>query len=157
MKPMFLEKSLGMFFGMFAFVLFDRQAGELILVRDRIGQKPLYFGWQGNTFLFGSELKALRVHPDLMMKNVELTNGLVFSQRVLLALIESGLRRERAYEIIQNCAMESWDNGSDFRKLIFDENDVMESLDKSVRDSIFDYNYYTKHVDETFARLGIEG
>jgi len=107
--------------------------------------------------LFTGVMSGLRVHPDRMMKNVELTNGLVFSQRVLLALIESGLRRERAYEIIQNCAMESWDNGSDFRKLIFDENDVMESLDKSVRDSIFDYNYYTKHVDETFARLGIEG
>ncbi|HIA76475.1 MAG TPA: asparagine synthetase B, partial [Dehalococcoidia bacterium] len=59
-----LEKSLGMFFGMFAFALFDRQEGELILVRDRIGEKPLYYGWQGSTFLFGSELKALRVHPS---------------------------------------------------------------------------------------------
>lgn len=106
--------------------------------------------------LFTGVMSGLRVHPDRMLKNVELTNGLVFSQRVLLRLIESGLRRERAYEIIQKCAMESWDNGSDFRELIFSETDVLESLDKSVIASIFDYNYYTKHVDETFTRLGIE-
>ena len=106
--------------------------------------------------LFTGVMSGLTVHTDRMLKNVELTNGLVFSQRVLLRLIESGLRRERAYEIIQKCAMESWDNGSDFRELIFSETDVLESLDKSVIASIFDYNYYTKHVDETFTRLGIE-
>jgi asparagine synthase (glutamine-hydrolysing) len=49
--------------GMFAIAVWDRQANILTLVRDRIGEKPLYYGWQGDTFLFGSELKALRVHP----------------------------------------------------------------------------------------------
>jgi asparagine synthase (glutamine-hydrolysing) len=54
-----LKKSVGMF----AFALWDRQARVLTMARDRIGEKPLYYGWQGGTFLFGSELKALRIHP----------------------------------------------------------------------------------------------
>lgn len=54
-----IEKTIGMF----AFAVWDRDKRELILGRDRLGEKPLYYGWQGNTFLFGSELKALRAHP----------------------------------------------------------------------------------------------
>jgi len=58
-----LETALRKFVGMFAFALWDRRERRLHLVRDRLGIKPLYCGWQGQTFLFGSELKALRVHP----------------------------------------------------------------------------------------------
>ena len=58
-----LEKALASFNGMFAFALWDREAHRLHLCRDRIGEKPLYYGWMGNTFLFGSELKALLAHP----------------------------------------------------------------------------------------------
>lgn len=54
-----MEKAVGMF----ALALWDRETGELSLVRDRMGEKPMYFGWQGDTFLFGSELKALKRHP----------------------------------------------------------------------------------------------
>jgi asparagine synthase (glutamine-hydrolysing) len=59
-----LERALQRFNGMFAFALWDREARRLHLVRDRLGEKPLYYGWAGTTFLFGSELKALRAHPD---------------------------------------------------------------------------------------------
>lgn len=59
-----LEASLSRFYGMFAFALVDLKAGKLFLARDRMGEKPLYYGWQGNTLMFGSELKALRVHPQ---------------------------------------------------------------------------------------------
>ena len=59
-----LQASLEKFAGMFAFALVDREEGVLHLVRDRMGEKPLYYGWQQGTLLFGSELKALRQHPD---------------------------------------------------------------------------------------------
>ncbi|QBM17197.1 asparagine synthetase 1 [Marinobacter sp. JH2] len=59
-----LEESLKRFSGMFAFALVDTHKRRLVLARDRMGEKPLYYGWQGKTLLFGSELKALRVHPD---------------------------------------------------------------------------------------------
>lgn len=58
-----IETAVRKFVGMFAFALWDRQHNVLYLVRDRMGEKPLYYGWQGKTFLFGSELKALRAHP----------------------------------------------------------------------------------------------
>lgn len=58
-----VEATLKQSVGMFAFALWDRQARTLALARDRAGEKPLYYGWQGNVFLFGSELKALRAHP----------------------------------------------------------------------------------------------
>lgn len=58
-----LSESLSRFEGMFAFALVDLEERSLTLARDRMGEKPLYFGWQGNTLLFGSELKALRAHP----------------------------------------------------------------------------------------------
>ncbi|OLP20289.1 asparagine synthase (glutamine-hydrolyzing) [Leptolyngbya sp. 'hensonii'] len=59
-----VEGSLQKFIGMFAFALWDRQEHQLYLGRDRLGEKPLYYGWIGHTFLFASELKALKAHPD---------------------------------------------------------------------------------------------
>lgn len=59
-----VETTLAKSIGMFAFALWDREARTLILGRDRLGEKPLYYGWQGDTFLFGSELKALKAHPE---------------------------------------------------------------------------------------------
>lgn len=58
-----LDAALRKFVGMFAFALWDREARTLFLARDRLGEKPLYYGWQGDAFLFGSELKALKAHP----------------------------------------------------------------------------------------------
>jgi len=59
-----IEKALQRFNGMFAFAVWDRKERILTLARDRLGEKPLYYGWMGKTFLFGSELKALRAHPE---------------------------------------------------------------------------------------------
>jgi asparagine synthase (glutamine-hydrolysing) len=63
-----LEAALKRFVGMFAFALWDRKERLLHLVRDRLGKKPMYYGWTGETFLFGSELKALRAHPEFKAK-----------------------------------------------------------------------------------------
>ncbi|MEQ1789378.1 MAG: asparagine synthase (glutamine-hydrolyzing), partial [Rickettsiales bacterium] len=61
-----IEATLKKTVGMFAIALWDREERVLTLVRDRMGEKPLYYGWQGDTFLFGSELKALKAHPDFL-------------------------------------------------------------------------------------------
>src|SRR5262249_61060103 len=58
-----LEDSIKRFVGMFSMAVWDRKHRELHLVRDRLGEKPLYYGWAGNVFVFSSELKALRPHP----------------------------------------------------------------------------------------------
>ena len=106
--------------------------------------------------VFNYVMEGLRVYPERMMENIESTRGIVFSQRVLLSLVEQGgLSRERAYAIVQKNAMKSWDDKLDFRELILAEEEVASSLDPSSIAQLFDYQYYTRFVDETFSRAGI--
>ncbi len=109
------------------------------------------------TSLFTQVMQGLRVYPGRMMENIESTRGVIFSQRVLLALIEQGLSREKAYEITQRNAMRSWDDGMDFRQLLRDEPDVTEHLQGDALEDMFDYGYYVRYVDETFQRAGLGG
>ncbi len=109
------------------------------------------------TSLFAQVMQGLRVYPDRMMENIESTRGVTFSQRVLLALIEQGLSREKAYEITQRNAMRSWDEKLDFRQLLRDEPDVAEHLQGDALEDMFDYGYYIRYVDETFQRAGLGG
>ena len=106
--------------------------------------------------IFTGVINGLRVYPDRMKQNIEMTRGLVFSQRVMLALVESGLSRERAYEITQRCAMRSWEESLDFRQLLRDEPDVTDHLPGDELEAIFDYNYYMRFVENSYMRLKIE-
>ena len=106
--------------------------------------------------IFTGVINGLRVYPDRMKQNIEMTRGLVFSQRVMLALVESGLSRERAYEITQRCAMRSWEESLDFRQLLRDETDVTDHLPEDELEAIFDYNYYMRFVETSYMRLKIE-
>ncbi len=105
--------------------------------------------------LFAGVVRDMDVHTDRMMRNVESTHGVIFSQRVLLALIEAGMAREAAYAIVHDRSMQSWQNGEDFRGLICSEPEVAARLDRDELDSLFDYGYYVRHVDETFERAGL--
>jgi len=105
--------------------------------------------------LFTSVIKGLKVYPENMRRNLELTQGLIFSQRVLLALIDKGLNREKAYQIVQRNAMEAWQQRKNFLSLLEADNQVTAHLAKAELESLFDYSYYLKHVDSIFERLGL--
>ena len=95
------------------------------------------------------------VYPETMLANVEKTKGLVFSQRVMLALIDKGLSREEAYKITQTTSMESWETGQDFRVLLRENPAVTEHLPPGELAAIFTYFYFTRYVDESFKRIGL--
>lgn len=105
--------------------------------------------------LFTNIITNLIVYPENMMKNINKTHGLVFSQQVMLALVEKGLLREKAYELVQRNAMNAWNNGIDFQYLILQDDDIMSYLTTAEVESIFDYDYYTKNVDYIFQRAGL--
>jgi len=105
--------------------------------------------------IFTGIVKDLRVLDKQMWANVESSRGLIFSQQVLLSLIDKGLSREDSYKIVQRNAMKSWDEGEDFRSLLKNDTDALASLSINDMEKIFDYGYYTKHIDETFERIGL--
>ncbi|WP_334329833.1 adenylosuccinate lyase [Companilactobacillus sp. HBUAS59699] len=100
--------------------------------------------------------KDLTVFPDKMMEDMNLTHGLIYSQRVMLKLVESGLSREQAYDIVQPKTAEVWDEKKDFRTLLEADSRVTDKLSKADIDDAFDYHWHLKHVDEIFKRVGLE-
>ena len=93
-------------------------------------------------------VNGLVVRPERMRRNLESSHGLYFSQRLLLALVESGLERDDAYRLVQRNAMRAWEEEQDFRKLVQEDSDIHVDLD-----AVFDESAYTKHVDVVFDRL----
>ncbi|MCK5181277.1 MAG: adenylosuccinate lyase, partial [Dehalococcoidia bacterium] len=105
--------------------------------------------------IFTSIMKGLKVYPENMQRNIEFTQGIIFSQRVLLALIEKGLTREEAYKMVQDNAMKAWEKGKSFLSLLEADGRITARLSKKELNSLFDYSYYLKHVDTIFERLGL--
>ena len=105
--------------------------------------------------IFSGIIEGLRVFPDQMMENIESSRGLIFSQRVLLSLVDKGIAREEAYKIVQSNASRTWEEKTDFRDLLKSDPVARKHLSSSDFDELFDYGYYTRYVDETFARLGL--
>jgi len=105
--------------------------------------------------IFTLVIAGLLVYPKRMKKNLELTKGLVFSQRVMLALIDKGISRQQAYELVQRNAMKSWQGNRDYLKLLKADGEITALLSPSELESIFDYNFYLRYTDEIFKRLGL--
>lgn len=105
--------------------------------------------------IFTSVMRNLQVFPDRMKKNLELTKGLVFSQRVMLALIDKGLSRQDAYKIVQRNAMKSWKGSRSFPTLLKADAEVTAVIKPAELDVLFDYQHYLQYVDEIFKRLGL--
>ncbi|MEK5233525.1 adenylosuccinate lyase [Lysinibacillus sp. FSL K6-0232] len=104
---------------------------------------------------FGNIVKNLTVFPDNMKRNMDRTFGLIYSQRILLALIDKGLVREEAYDTVQPLAMQAWDEQVQFRTLVDASEKITSYLTKEELDECFDYNYHLQHVDMIFERLGL--
>ncbi|WP_409304013.1 adenylosuccinate lyase [Peribacillus sp. SCS-155] len=104
---------------------------------------------------FGNIIKNLTVYPENMKRNMDRTLGLIYSQRVLLALIEKGLVREEAYDTVQPKAMEAWELQVPFRTLLEKDEKITGLLTKEELDDCFDYKHHLKNVDYIFGRLGL--
>ncbi len=104
---------------------------------------------------FGNIVKNLTVFPENMKRNMTRTFGLIYSQRILLALIDKGLVREEAYDTVQPLAMQAWDEQVQFRTLVDASEKITSYLTKEELDECFDYNYHLQHVDMIFERLGL--
>ena len=105
---------------------------------------------------FNRILTNLDVFPETMLKNMDKTYGLIYSQRLLLKLIdEAGLSREDAYDMVQKLTNKSWNEGISFRKLV-ENSQIMNYLSEEDVADAFDYHYHLRHVDEIFKKVGLE-
>lgn len=104
---------------------------------------------------FTAMMQNLLIYPQNMERNLERTGGLLFSQRALLALVNKGLTRERAYDLVQRNAMEAWQNGRDFRGLLLSDKDVTAVLSWEEIESLFDYSYHLQRINEIYKRFGL--
>ena len=104
---------------------------------------------------FGNIIKNLTVFPENMKRNMDRTYGLIYSQRVLLALIEKGMSREEAYDTVQPKAMEAWETQVQFKELVEAEEKINSLLSQEEIDDCFDYSYHLSQVDTIFERLGL--
>jgi adenylosuccinate lyase len=96
-------------------------------------------------------IEGLDVRPERMLRNLESSRGLFFSQRLLLALVESGLPRGEAYRLVQRHALRAHEEEQDFRELVDADEEIAGRV---ALDELFDLGWYTRHVDAVFERLG---
>lgn len=96
-----------------------------------------------------------KVYPERMRANLDATHGAIFSQRLLLALVESGMDRQQAYRIVQREAHRAWDSGVHLRTLMRENDEVRSRLTNEQIDDVFDVGHHLQHIDATFHRLGL--
>ncbi|EAC2648635.1 adenylosuccinate lyase [Listeria monocytogenes] len=104
---------------------------------------------------FGNIVKNLTVFPENMKRNMNATFGLIYSQRVMLKLIDHGMTREQAYDLVQPKTAQAWDEQTDFRPLLEADPAITDVLTKADLDDAFDYNHHLKQVDTIFERVGL--
>jgi len=105
---------------------------------------------------FNSVIKGMKVNKENMLKNLKLTGGLIFSEKIMLSLVEKGIPRKKAYEMIQSAAIESMDQNIDFQEVIKNNIIINENLSKNEIDSMFDEEYFLKYIDQIFERLNFD-
>lgn len=104
---------------------------------------------------FTNIIDKLLVYPDAMQANIEKTGGLIFSQRLLLAIVSKGVLREDAYKWVQRNAMAKWMQGEDFKTNVMNDEDIKKHLTKEEIESCFEYTHYLRYVDMIMERFGL--
>lgn len=105
--------------------------------------------------LFSYIMRGLKVNRERMAQNIEITRGLIFSQRVLLSLIDKGLPRDRAYGIVQRNALAAWEKGIPFLDLLLEDGEVLSYISEDELRSLFDVGFFTREIDKIFERMGL--
>ena len=105
--------------------------------------------------LFTGIMDRLVVFPEHMRENLERSYGLVFSQRVLLAMIDTGMARQDAYSIVQRNSMAAWRLRRPFLELLLEDPEVTCRLDGPRLRGLFDYGFYLQNIGATYHRLGL--
>ncbi|MEN6414070.1 MAG: adenylosuccinate lyase [Veillonellales bacterium] len=104
---------------------------------------------------FTNIIDKLLVYPEAMKANMAKTGGLIFSQRLLLALVDKGVIRETAYRWVQRNAMAKWLEGADFKTNVIKDEDIKQYLSPAEIEACFEYSYYLRHIDTIMARFGL--
>ena len=97
-------------------------------------------------------IKNLNIYPKNMKKNLEITNGIFFSQRVLLELTTAGFSREESYKIVQKNAMSAWKENSSFYYKIISDKKITDKISVNKLKKLFDFSYHTKKINIIFKR-----
>jgi adenylosuccinate lyase len=104
---------------------------------------------------FSGVIEKLVVYENRMKENIYSTHGLIFSQRLLLALIDQGLSREEAYDTVQPLAMKAWEENRSFRELAEQDSTIQETLSEEALDEAFNLEHHTRNIDQIFERVGL--
>jgi adenylosuccinate lyase len=99
-------------------------------------------------------VEGMKVYPENMRRNLDKTHGLIFSQRVLIALMNKGLPRPRAYDLVQKAAMQTWKGGESFKENLLSSGSS-KYLDVRELEKIFDLDYYLRNVGRIFHKVGL--
>jgi len=127
----------------------SHSSAERVILPD----STLALDYMLNKFIY--VVDGLQVYPDNMLVNLVKTKGLIFSQRVLLNLMDKGMPRIQAYDIVQRNAMKSWKEGLDFKTLLLADLEVTKKLSAKDFEVIFSLDYYLRNVNKIFKRLGL--
>lgn len=129
----------------------ERDISHSSVERVIIPDSSLLLDYMLHRFYF--VIQNLLVYPQVMLENLAKTKGLIYSERVLLALVENDIYREDAYKLVQENAMKAWETGKDFKELLLKDKGVLKYLSKQKIEECFDYQYYLRNVDRIFERL----
>lgn len=129
----------------------ERDISNSSVERIIIPDSTILIDYMLNRFYF--VLDTLKVNQHNMKKNLNLTKGLVFSQRIMLALTDKGLSREKAYKLVQDKALESWKRNKDFKELIINDKKIKKYISIDEIEKCFDYQYFLRNMDFIYRKV----